>query len=107
MLATQTVAQLSVVSAAVLLTISLITIFLTAQEINEVYNEALRELDEWKVRCLPVYVFVLLVLGHRHRDCHLTSESSWIHLFNGLVLSTDCNCFRRKDLSESLLLYIW
>ncbi|EYC41401.1 hypothetical protein Y032_0570g108 [Ancylostoma ceylanicum] len=48
MLATQTVAQLSVASAAVLLTISIITIFLTAQEINEVYNEALRELDEWK-----------------------------------------------------------
>ncbi|EPB76842.1 nematode cuticle collagen domain protein [Ancylostoma ceylanicum] len=55
MLATQTVAQLSVASAAVLLTISIITIFLTAQEINEVYNEALRELDEWKVSFLQHY----------------------------------------------------
>ncbi|KAK6731658.1 hypothetical protein RB195_007863 [Necator americanus] len=48
MMSTQTVAQLSVATAAVLLTISLITIFLTANEINEVYSEALRELEEWK-----------------------------------------------------------
>ncbi|KAK6018056.1 nematode cuticle collagen domain protein, partial [Ostertagia ostertagi] len=48
MLASKSVAQISVASAGILLTISLITIFLTAREINDVYREAMRDLDEWK-----------------------------------------------------------
>ncbi|KAK6053007.1 nematode cuticle collagen domain protein [Cooperia oncophora] len=48
MLATTFVAQMSVASAGILLTISLITIFLTAREINDVYATAMRDLNEWK-----------------------------------------------------------
>lgn len=50
MLPSTVVAQMSVGSAGVLLSISLITIFLTAREINDVYKEVLQDLSEWKVR---------------------------------------------------------
>nr|CDJ87467.1 Nematode cuticle collagen and Collagen triple helix repeat domain containing protein [Haemonchus contortus] len=48
MLSTTFIAQMSVGSAGILLAISLITIFLTAREINDVYREAMEDLDEWK-----------------------------------------------------------
>ncbi|KAJ1349864.1 hypothetical protein KIN20_005522 [Parelaphostrongylus tenuis] len=48
MLPTTVVAQMSVVSAGVLLSISFVTILLTAREINDVYSEAMLDLNIWK-----------------------------------------------------------
>ncbi|KAK5986408.1 hypothetical protein GCK32_000383 [Trichostrongylus colubriformis] len=48
MLASTYIARMSMGSAAILLTISLITIFLTAREINDMYEGAMKDLDEWK-----------------------------------------------------------